>query len=100
MKYPFGTLPSSLRRGRGCLSFGFPPLSSQSINPQPGRGLGSELKNTFWPDLELLAEWFNLENLRAGSIPRLFLVILRNRVLYWSPRAATTNCQNLGGLKQ
>lgn len=55
MKYPFGTLPSSLRSGRGCLSFGFPPLSSQSINPQPGRGLGSELKNTFWPDLELLS---------------------------------------------
>lgn len=47
-------------------------------------GLGSELKNIplARPGTPLLAEWFNLENLKVGSIPGNFLFILQNRELY------------------
>lgn len=63
MKYSLGTLPSSLRSGRGCCSFGFPPPPSQNINLHPGKGLGSELKNTTLsrPGTLLLAEWRHSE---------------------------------------
>lgn len=83
----------SLRSGQGCFSFGFPP-PSQNINLHPGRGLGSELKNT---PLSRPGTPCRMETLR--STPRILPVSLESRELFYFPWAVATNCQNLGGLE-
>ena len=78
----------SLRSGQGCFSFGFPP-PSQNINLHPGRGLGSELKNT---PLSRPGTPCRMETLR--STPRILPVSLESRELFYFPWAvATEDCK-------